>query len=304
MTPPFVPTITHVMAASDLSALAEQALARAFQIAVGQGATVSVAHVVNDRVLEQLQLLMGGKSALVEQQLQDAARTRLQAQIDAVNCDGIKPDIRLLVGEIITSLLQEADHSNAGLLVLGAAGESRMRRFVLGATVERMLQKTQRSLLVVRQPVTSPYRRILVPVDFSAWSLPSLQMARMLAPETRLVLLHAYEVPFEGQLSLAGLDEGMLQGYRTEARLQGAAQLKALAAEAQLSEGDYDILLRHGPAVAMIEQTLAQEGCDLVVMGKHGRGWMEEVLMGSATQHLVQEAGVDVLVVSKSMPSA
>lgn len=303
MAPADTTVISSIMVATDLSPLAGQAVARAFGLAAQQGALLSLAHVLNDRVLEQLRLLMGGEAGPVEQRLREAALARLQAQIDAVDRHGITPDVRLLTGEIIATLLHEAERTDAGLVVLGAIGEARARRFVLGATVERLLQKTRRPLLVVRQPVTGPYRRVLVPVDFSDWSLPSLQLARALAPESRLVLLHAYEVPFESQLNFAGLEEGVMQTYRTETRLQAEAQLKALAAEARLPAGSYDIRLKHGPAVPMIEQALVQESCDLVVMGKHGRGWVEEVLMGSATQHLVQEAGIDVLVTSRAAPA-
>lgn len=303
MTPAETTAMSSIMVATDLSPLAGQAVARAFGLAARQHASLVVAHVLNDRVLEQLRLLMGGEAGPVEQRLRDAALARLQAQIDAVDRHGITPDVRLLTGEIIATLLHEAEHTDAGLLVLGAIGEARARRFVLGATVERLLQKTRRPLLVVRQPATGPYRRVLVPVDFSDWSRPSLDLARALAPEARLVLLHAYEVPFESQLNFAGLEEGVMQTYRTETRLQAEAQLKALATEANLPPGSYDIRLKHGPAVPMIEQALVQEHCDLVVMGKHGRGWVEEVLMGSATQHLVQEAGIDVLVTSRAAPA-
>lgn len=303
MTPAETTAMSSIMVATDLSPLAGQAVARAFGLAAQQHASLVVAHVLNDRVLEQLRLLMGGEAGPVEQRLRDAAQARLQAQIDAVDRHGITPDVRLLTGEIIATLLHEAEHTDAGLLVLGAIGEARARRFVLGATVERLLQKTRRPLLVVRQPATGPYRRVLVPVDFSDWSRPSLDLARALAPEARLVLLHAYEVPFESQLNFAGLEEGVMQVYRTETRLQAEAQLKALATEANLPSGSYDIRLKHGPAVPMIEQALVQERCDLVVMGKHGRGWVEEVLMGSATQHLVQEAGIDVLVTSRATPA-
>lgn len=293
--------INRIMAATDLSVLAGYAVGRAFQLAAEGGAELTLAHVLNGRVLDQLRSLLGVEATPVEQRLRDSAEAAIRMQVDAVDRHGVVPELRLLTGEIITTLLQEADRVDAGLLVLGAVGESVARRFVLGATVERLLQKTMRPLLVVRRPVEGAYRKVLVPVDFSSWSLPSLLMARAVAPDARLILLHAYEVPFESQLCFAGLEEGIMQTYRTEARLQAEVQLRELATEARLPAGRYDVRLRHGPAVHMIEYSMAQEGCDLVVMGKHGRGWVEEMLMGSATQHLVQEARIDVLVTSLSV---
>lgn len=294
--------LQRIMAATDLSPLAGHAVDRAFQLAGAGGAALTLVHVLNGKVLDQLRSLLGLASAPVEQRLRDAAEAGIRAQIAAADGHGVTPDVRLLTGEIIATLLQEADRIEAGLLVLGAVGESLARRFVLGATVERLLQKTTRPLLVVRRPVEAPYRKVLVPVDFSPWSLPSLRMAMAVAPDARLVLLHAYEVPFESQLNFAGLDEGIMQTYRTEARLRAEVQLRELAAEAGLPAGRYELSLKHGPAVSMIEHGMAHDGYDLVVVGKHGRGWVEEMLMGSATQHLVQEARIDVLVTSMVAP--
>lgn len=294
--------LTRLMAATDLSELAGHAVARAFGLAAISGAGLTLVHVLNGSVLEQLRALLGADSAPVEQRLRESAETAIRAQMATVpSHHGVKADLQLLTGEIIATLLAEADRLDAGLVVLGAAGESLARRFLLGATVERLLQKTTRPLLVVRQPAAQPYRKVLVPIDFSDWSLPALHLARAVAPDARLILLHAYEVPFESQLCFAGLEEGIMQTYRTEARLQAEVQLRELATEARLPAGRYDVRLRHGPAVHMIEYSMAQEGCDLVVMGKHGRGWVEEMLMGSATQHLVQESRIDVLVTSLSV---
>lgn len=291
--------LARVMAATDLSELAGHAVRRAYGLAASSGADLTLVHVLNGSVMDQLRALLGADSAPVEQRLRESAEAAIRAQMAAApSHQGVATDLRLLTGEIISTLLAEADRRDAGLVVLGAAGESLARRFLLGATVERLLQKTTRPLLVVRQPAEQPYRKVLVPIDFSAWSLPALHMARAVAPQGRLVLLHAYEAPFEARLGLSGIEDSVIQTYRTSARLKAEQQLRELVAAAGLPDGSYVTQLKHGPAVRVIEHSLAHDGCDLVVMGKHGRGMVEELLMGSVTQHLVQEAKVDVLVSS------
>ena len=54
--------------------------------------------------------------------------------------------------------------------------------------------------------------------------------------------------------------------------------------------------LQHGePALFVMEQA-EHYGCDLISVGKHGAGFTEELLLGSVTRHVLDEAGMDVLV--------
>ena len=50
---------------------------------------------------------------------------------------------------------------------LGARGASFMRHLMLGSTAERLVRRSDRPLLVVKQPPHERYRRRLVAVDFS-----------------------------------------------------------------------------------------------------------------------------------------
>ena len=70
-----------------------------------------------------------------------------------------------------------------------------MRRLVFGSTAERLLRKTMRPMLVVKQRAHEPYQRVLVALDFSAWSKPLMRLARRVAPRAHLVLLSASTSP-------------------------------------------------------------------------------------------------------------
>ncbi len=60
----------------------------------------------------------------------------------------------------------------------------------------------------------------------------------------------------------------------------------------------------HGDASVSI-LTLEQElDCDLIILGKHGQGVLEELLLGSVTKHILAESSCDVLVASHSPTSS
>jgi nucleotide-binding universal stress UspA family protein len=55
----------------------------------------------------------------------------------------------------------------------------------------------------------------------------------------------------------------------------------------------------HGdPAQCILEQE-EEQGADLIVMGKHGTGVTEELLLGSVTKHVLSQARADVLVTTR-----
>ena len=146
-------------------------------------------------------------------------------------------------------------------------------------------------MLVVKQTAHERYRNVLVTVDFSPSSLPALRNARALAPSAEIVLLHAFEVPFEGKLRFAGVDDDTVHHYRFAAKT-----LRALCDEAGLPQHDARLMVLHGdPSRHIIEQEQEQD-CDLIAIGKHGESMAEDLLLGSVTRRVLTESQCDVLV--------
>lgn len=56
------------------------------------------------------------------------------------------------------------------------------------------------------------------------------------------------------------------------------------------------IVAAHGPAVARILEHAEERDADLIVLGKHGAGMVEELLLGSVTKHVLADARQDVLI--------
>ena len=184
----------------------------------------------------------------------------------------------------------------ADLVVLGARGKDFLRRLMLGSTAERLLRKSTRPMLVVKQRAHEPYRRVLVAVDFSPWSTPLVELTRRVAPQAHLVLLSAYGIPFEGKLRFASVSDAVIKTYREQARQSAERQLHALASGAGLAPSDWTPCLPHADASLAIVEQEQEKACDLIVLGKHGQNMAEELLLGSVTSHVLSESVGDVLV--------
>lgn len=285
-----------ILAVTDFSHLARHAAERAARLAHETGAPLTLMHVMQAGALHNLRQWLGASHPLVNQLEADAQQQLDQLAADLHAARHVSAHTALASGSVLDEIGRKAEALNAALLVLGARGEGFLRRQVLGTTSERLLRRSTRPLLVVRQTPHAAYRKALVALDFSPWSLQALAVARRVAPHAQLVLFNAFQVPFEEKLHFAGVDANTIEHYRQQARTQAVQQVHALAASAGLKAGHWEPCIVEGdPSLRMAQQELALD-CDLVVLGKHGQSAAEDLLLGSVTKHMLAEGSADVLV--------
>ena len=136
-------------------------------------------------------------------------------------------------------------------------------------------------------------RAILVAADFSACSEDAFRVARALARDyrARLIVLHVatpppFITPGELQRALQRPD-----GYRAE--LEGRLRL----VYAVDSPGSVEYRVQDGDPAVEILGVAREAGCDLIVMGTHGRTGLDRLLMGSVAEQVVRKAPCPVLTV-------
>ncbi|UVW30218.1 universal stress protein [Massilia sp. H6] len=142
------------------------------------------------------------------------------------------------------------------------------------------------------------YKRILVPTDGSELSehavTAAIEFARAFGSEL-IALSVAVPEPV-----LQSLDGAMVldPGQHVDALLEQAyAAVSAVAAQAQAAGLQCTPLTRFAldPGEAIVE-AVREQGCDLVVMGSHGRRGLSRLLAGSVTQAVLAYAPVPVMV--------
>ena len=141
------------------------------------------------------------------------------------------------------------------------------------------------------------YDRIVVPTDGSD------EMGRVLAHAADLACIHGATLDFVYVVNTATFAnlpmETSWEGVRESLREEGEAALEGAetAVEGTAEEVSTERhTLEGGPAreiVAYAERT----GADLVVMGTHGRGGINRILIGSVAERVVRTSTVPVLTV-------
>lgn len=285
-----------ILAATDFSGPARHAVDRAARLAHETGSELTLMHVLPGGALQELRQWLGAGHAM-EQKLHDDARRQLGMLVSELQMHRNVPARTVnTCGPVLDEINREAEDLEAALVVLGARGAGFLRRLVLGSTSERLLRRTTRPMLVVRQTPHEPYRRVLVSLDFSPWSAHAITLARRVAPHARLLLFNAYQVPFEEKLHFAGVDSATIDRYRQQARAAATQRMHALAANSGLKPSDWEPCIAEGDASQRIVEHEQEKDCDLVVLGKHGQSATEDLLLGSVSKHVLSEGTTDVLV--------
>jgi nucleotide-binding universal stress UspA family protein len=138
--------------------------------------------------------------------------------------------------------------------------------------------------------------RILCPVDFSDHSRRALEHAALLArwygASIRVLHVHTFVPPPPSRLP------GWARPRLTdEERAHYLKEMRDLAAPALGSGAEPGLSLVEGDPIVEILETAAAERADLIVMGTHGRGGFQRLVLGSLTEKVLRRASCPVLTV-------
>jgi nucleotide-binding universal stress UspA family protein len=151
-----------------------------------------------------------------------------------------------------------------------------------------------------RSRAMSSFHHILAPVDFGDATGPALDLALSLAraSDARLTLLHAFDVtPFANASPFVPV----LDTKPVIVALE--REMDALREKTALVWSKTDALVRTGDVYEVILDEAQRSGCDLIVLGTHGRRGLSHALLGSVAERVVRLSPIPVLTVRPTTSS-
>ncbi|OGU18506.1 MAG: hypothetical protein A3K13_01990 [Gemmatimonadetes bacterium RIFCSPLOWO2_12_FULL_68_9] len=229
---------------------------------------------VNVLIEQQMEAAWMGVSATIERAVPAVALHRLEVRS----------------GRGATVVTEVAREHNAGLIVLGGKHHSTLGRWMGGSTAHHVVRVTDIPTLVTGEKV-GDMRRILIAADLSDAVRPTFEaaarMARLLGAELRA--LHVVEpLPVFAEMPALWNEEAFYQDSQAQFERCLEPLLKEVVAES---------VVRRGYAAEAIAAEVAAWGADLVVVGSHGKGWVDRLLLGSTTERLLDQLPASLLVV-------
>lgn len=95
----------------------------------------------------------------------------------------------------------------------------------IGSDTKAIIRESHFPVLVAKNHENRVYNTILIPTDLSKDSATMIQHIAHLFPESLLVLLHLYSVPFEFRLGMYGFNESEILNFHEESRQAAETQL-------------------------------------------------------------------------------
>jgi nucleotide-binding universal stress UspA family protein len=137
-------------------------------------------------------------------------------------------------------------------------------------------------------------QKILVPTDFSAHADEAFRVALRLAKASgaTVVAVHIAAAPAVVKAEGPGTAD-----VRDEKGKDLWGRLLALQARDPQVRVEHEVVVADRPTVAQLLDLLEKRGCDLIVMGTHGRSWLRQRLFGSVTEEVIRRARCPVMVV-------
>src|ERR1051325_535221 len=188
-------------------------------------------------------------------------------------------------------VLQDVIRERApGLLILGGKHHSVLERWLGGSTSLHVVRSSEVPVLIrAGVPNGGSLRRILVAADLSPAAGPTVALAERFARlvGAKLPLLTVFE-PLPGLLGIPPTDPTEYYALAQETLERDVWPL--------VTSSGVERMVRQGMVVDTLLREAADWKADLLVVGSHGKGWAQRVLLGSVTERLINHLPTSLLV--------
>ncbi len=276
-----------ILIATDLSARSDRALDRAVILAQARGARLTVVHIVDQDL----------PASLADAQKQ-AAHDAISSHL-ATLASGDEPQVSIAVvfGHSGSNILDMAANVAAELIVVGVPREDAFKDMFRGTTAERIIRAGDVPVLLVKDRATTPYRRIMVGVDFSVYSRRAVEFAVSFVPDGHFHLVHAYDVPFKGFLYGHDTRREVTKQHQVQLEQMINGEMATFLASVPAAGAKLEQIMQEGAPRSVIAEQARRLSPDLLIIGTHGRTGVAHAFLGSVAEDLLRTPPCDVLAV-------
>ncbi len=290
-----------ILAATDFSADGQYAVRRAALLAHEHGARLHILHVLEVTRCRRLREWFT-PTMHVDQKAAQARAALRRTAVELLRAYDVDATVEVDIGDPFTALLRASQR--ADLVVVGRRRYSRFSALLMGRTSDRLLRTCQRPVLAVRTAADHPYRRVLLPIDFTSSSDAAIQAAAHIRGAASTQAFHAIDSRRDALLRDADVPEHVIREARLMEEERVNARMRRKVDGLGLEGTAVSFALAYGPAARATLHQAQQRRADLIVAGRQDRSMLGGLLRGSVSGRVLSEAVCDVLIVPNLRVSA
>jgi nucleotide-binding universal stress UspA family protein len=288
----------NILLATDLTAGTNRAFERAVKLASTLEAKLNILNVC------PLYSFSKKKKKIIslKQEAEDIIKSSLAAR---KGIKKINTSITVIEGgETFVEIINHAEKFKAGLIVMGIHGKVKLRDMFVGTTIERVIRKGIRPVLMVRDKPLNDYKNVLVGTDFSAGSKQAFHVAIELAPKSIFHLVHTYDLShvYLGQ-ELGSYAEYYIKHAEDSIADLASEKLESFVKENKRVLKKYNVAPKkfnywkvEGEPYSCLLREATNVKSDLIVIGTHGQPGLMPYKLGGTARDILSNPPCDVLI--------
>ncbi len=280
-----------ILAATDVSEQGSNAVVTGAACATRLGAELEIVTVVEVLLLPPAYAPPGLEPSEFEPAIVTETRAKAEAEAKEAGAEGVT--VHVHSGFAAPVIARVAEETGADLLIVGGHPHPAIARTLVGSTAERVLRLAHVPVLVANEQRTEPFRRVLAAIDLSNQSRQVLEAARAIAEADKADLRVLYVLePLPMMLTEAAVYD------ESEHRRHAREQLESLLNDVgMLSDTGPEARMHEGQSGNEILEEAQDWDADLIVMGTHGFGFFDRLLVGSTSVYVLRHGHRATLVV-------
>ncbi|ASI99275.1 universal stress protein [Thermococcus celer] len=225
-------------------------------------------------------------------ELEDIYRGKLEKLADELRGRGVNVNPVVRIGIPSMEIAEVAEEEDVDLIVIPSLGENIWRAMFVGSTASNLARATRKPVLLLKyrkkeegfEPAvecSEMFRRPLIALDFSKCSIKIIKTAKK------------FEELVEEGILVHSVDYGRVEEVEHNIALAKTnLEKSAKGLKARLG---FEVLVGSA-SQAIIGMSLAKNAT-LIVIGKKGRSFLKDLLLGSTAERVIRDSKVPVLLV-------
>ncbi len=279
----------NILLATDLAAETNRAFDRSINLASTLAAKLHIIHVCPLYTFPK----NTKQTISLKQDAEDMIKNSLNAHTEIKT---LRTSVTVVEGgETFAEIINHAEKIKADLIVMGMHGKLKLLDMFVGTTVERVIRKGMKPVLMVTDKPLHDYKNVLIGMDFSAGAKQVFHLAIELAPKSAFHLIHSYDFPLIGDY-MAQYAEKSLANNAMEDLDKFVKKNKKVLKKNKVSIENFHFETVKGEAYSSLTNKAAEVQAELIAIGTHSHVSLMPYKVGGTARDILVTPPCDVLV--------